>query len=164
MSEVKTVDWLRWLERILLLTGMVFGIIAFVWQVQERIASNQEKFVAVLGAVTQTDDSLVILSVHILNSGRKPLTLRRLYLSDSPDRIQAQANYTLRPDSALPITIDPDEFVSVRSNRILETRIAHLADGAFVLAKTFRGEIVTPLNGVSTQSPGYFGARWFYPD
>jgi hypothetical protein len=104
MSEKRS-RW-EWLERMALFIGMILGITAFGWQLQERLATRRESISVALVGLSPVADSLWILDTDVMNWGYRPVNIRSV-------RIGPKVYFLKQDDSGhVGLTGAPFEFYS----------------------------------------------------
>jgi hypothetical protein len=154
MAEKKQSRW-EWIERAAVLTGMVLGIIAFIWQLQERIVSSREQLLVLPPRLERISDTLFYVELDVLNAGKKAVHIRKIELvPHSPlERITRRERMiglwrelTLYSDSASILQIDADRTWRFKSNPISPTRLCSIRDLDNLEVRTIRGEHSLPLD------------------
>jgi hypothetical protein len=151
----------EWIERASLFVGMILGATAFYWQLQERAADRKENLLPVYARVETARDSLYIISLDLLNIGKRTTHIRSVSLSKSAqhegDRPRVQrleldptghlsahpAGLLLRmfEDSAGALQLDPNSSRRFVSDPITLTNLKLIADSGYVAVSTLRQDL-----------------------
>jgi hypothetical protein len=112
VKEKVTPLWVLWSERVALILGMLLGLIAFIWQLQERISVNKEEFKTTIGRFESIGGAPTYrFSVHVINTGQKVFVLQRFYVFNDEQVIPLWTDSTHAP-----VSIEPGKFATLTTD------------------------------------------------
>jgi hypothetical protein len=146
-----------WIERGSVFVGMLLGVIAFFWQLQERRDDRKEKLISLYTRVERVSDSMFVVSVDLLNVGKHTSHIRRVVVREVPssEKFQlpygfwidsaGQANEVLEgqllsifEDSLGVIPLEPNTSTRLQTRAIDRGELEIIADGGYIDVSTFR--------------------------
>jgi hypothetical protein len=128
----------EWLERTATLVGLLLGVTAFVWQLQERAMAHRESFVAVAGFALRdlgARDSCYRISVDLVNTGGSSLAIRYVFLQsggENPNAFSLDGDSTMRA-----FTIEPNKPLTLKSESLDWETVTNFADSGYIEVETF---------------------------
>jgi hypothetical protein len=169
VEEKKSV-W-KWVERTSVFCAMVLGVIAFIWQLQERVTANQEQIITSLINPRYTQDTLVTVDLVFWNVGRKTVHIRSIEatvllpdsLYPSPDLARSSKRGSAMlstsfmrafQDSAVIREIEPEQAYRIRSEPMSFESFDSLSSNPALRIRTLKGRYFI--------RPDYRDLRWVY--
>jgi hypothetical protein len=162
MTNPETKSRWEWIERLSLFVGVLLGIIAFYWQLQERAADRKENLISVYSRVENVRDSLYVINLDLLNVGKRTTHVRAVALSrmahyegphtrvrrfevDSSGHVRERPNglfLWIFEDSAGALQLEPSSSRRFISRPITSSNMKLIADSGYVAVSTLRNNLV----------------------
>lgn len=136
----------EWVQRIATVSGIVMGVTAFVWQIQERRDAGRESFTTMISGVARVQDSLFVVSIDVLNTGRRPASIRDVRLWRTLAGARWNSVFLQADSTGEAANLDPDHSRTFRSRPVTLADISSFTDSLIIDVRTLRGTYTTPVS------------------